>query len=64
MVGLVLQAHEGLSDGEACVRLERDLAWQAAAGPPSGPSRPRGSSPLGGPTGPGLTKAVKALLAS
>lgn len=29
---MVLQAHEGLSDGEACERLERDLAWQAAAG--------------------------------
>jgi len=29
---MVLQAHEGLSDGEACDRLERDLAWQAAAG--------------------------------
>ncbi len=29
---IVLQAHEGLSDGEACDRLERDLAWQAAAG--------------------------------
>lgn len=29
---MVLQAQEGLSDGEACDRLERDLAWQAAAG--------------------------------
>ena len=29
---MVLQAHEGLSDGDACDRLERDLAWQAAAG--------------------------------
>jgi IS5 family transposase len=29
---MVLQAHEGLSDQEACDRLERDLAWQAAAG--------------------------------
>ena len=29
---MVLQAHEGLSDREACDRLERDLAWQAAAG--------------------------------
>ena len=29
---MVLQAHEGLSDPEACDRLERDLAWQAAAG--------------------------------
>jgi hypothetical protein len=29
---MVLQAHEGLSDAEACDRLERDLAWQAAAG--------------------------------
>lgn len=29
---MVLQAHEGLSDAEACERLERDLAWQAAAG--------------------------------
>ncbi len=28
---MVLQAHEGLSDGDACDRLERDLAWQAAA---------------------------------
>lgn len=29
---MILQAHEGLSDGEAVDRLERDLAWQAAAG--------------------------------
>ena len=29
---MVLQAHEGLSDQEAVDRLERDLAWQAAAG--------------------------------
>ena len=29
---MVLQAHEGLSDGEACDRLECDLRWQAAAG--------------------------------
>ena len=29
---MILQAHEGLSDAEACDRLERDLAWQAAAG--------------------------------
>jgi IS5 family transposase len=29
---VLLQAHEGLSDQEACDRLERDLAWQAAAG--------------------------------
>ena len=29
---MILQAHEGLSDPEACDRLERDLAWQAAAG--------------------------------
>lgn len=28
----MFQAHEGLSDAEACDRLERDLAWQAAAG--------------------------------
>jgi hypothetical protein len=33
---MVLQAHEGLSDGEACDRLERDLAWQAAAGVDAG----------------------------
>lgn len=29
---MVLQAHEGLSDREAFDRLERDRAWQAAAG--------------------------------
>jgi hypothetical protein len=29
---MILQAYEGLSDREACDRLERDLAWQAAAG--------------------------------
>jgi len=29
---MILRAHEGLSDQEACDRLERDLAWQAAAG--------------------------------
>lgn len=29
---MVLQAHEGLSDREACDRLEVDLRWQAAAG--------------------------------
>ena len=29
---MVLQAHEGLSDGEACDRLERDLAWQPPPG--------------------------------
>lgn len=29
---MVLQAHEGLSDQEACDRLECDLRWQAAAG--------------------------------
>lgn len=33
---MVLQAHEGLSDSEACDRLERDLAWQAAAGVDAG----------------------------
>jgi hypothetical protein len=33
---MLLQAHEGLSDQEACDRLERDLAWQAAAGVHSG----------------------------
>ncbi len=33
---MILQAHEGLSDQEACDRLERDLAWQAAAGLPTG----------------------------
>jgi len=29
---MLLQSHEGLSDQEATDRLERDLAWQAAAG--------------------------------
>ena len=29
---MLLQAHEGLSDRDACDHLERDLAWQAAAG--------------------------------
>jgi hypothetical protein len=29
---MLLQAQEGLSDQEACDHLERDLAWQAAAG--------------------------------
>ena len=29
---MVLQAYEGLSDREACDRLEVDLRWQAAAG--------------------------------
>jgi IS5 family transposase len=29
---MLLQSHEGLSDREAVDRLERDLAWQAAAG--------------------------------
>ncbi len=33
---MILQAHEGLSDQESCDRLERDLAWQAAAGLPTG----------------------------
>jgi Transposase DDE domain/Transposase domain (DUF772) len=33
---MILQAHEGLSDQEACDRLERDLAWQAAAGVETG----------------------------
>lgn len=33
---MVLQAYEGLSDREACDRLERDLAWQAAAGVDAG----------------------------
>jgi hypothetical protein len=28
---MVLQAHEGLSDQEACDHLECDLRWQAAA---------------------------------
>jgi Transposase domain (DUF772) len=29
---MLLQAFEGLSDREACDRLEVDLRWQAAAG--------------------------------
>ena len=29
---MLLQAHEGLSDREACDRLRFDLRWQAAAG--------------------------------
>jgi len=33
---MLLQSHEGLSDQEAVDRLERDLAWQAAAGVHSG----------------------------
>ena len=33
---MVLQAHEGLSDREACDRLEVDLRWQAAAGTHTG----------------------------
>ncbi|MGI8751499.1 MAG: transposase [Acidimicrobiales bacterium] len=33
---MILQSHEGLSDQEACDRLERDLAWQAAAGVDTG----------------------------
>jgi hypothetical protein len=33
---MVLQAHEGLSDREACDRLECDLRWQAAAGVDAG----------------------------
>ncbi len=33
---MILQSHEGLSDQEACDRLERDLAWQAAAGVETG----------------------------
>ena len=33
---MVLQAQEGWSDRDACDRLERDLAWQAAAGVHSG----------------------------
>lgn len=33
---MILQAHEGLSDQEAVDRLERDLAWQAAAGVDTG----------------------------
>jgi Transposase domain (DUF772) len=33
---MVLQAFEGLSDREACDRLEADLRWQAAAGVAAG----------------------------
>jgi hypothetical protein len=33
---MVLQAFEGLSDREACDRLEVDLRWQAAAGVDTG----------------------------
>src|SRR5258708_27416054 len=33
---MVLQAFEGLSDREACDRLEADLRWQAAAGVDAG----------------------------
>jgi hypothetical protein len=33
---MVLQAHEGLSDRDACDHLGRDLAWQAAAGVDTG----------------------------
>jgi hypothetical protein len=33
---MVLQAFEGLSDREACDRLECDLRWQAAAGVDAG----------------------------
>jgi Transposase domain (DUF772) len=33
---MLLQAFEGLSDAEACDRLEVDLRWQAAAGVPCG----------------------------
>ena len=33
---MVLQAFEGLSDREACDRLEVDLRWQAAAGVDAG----------------------------
>jgi hypothetical protein len=33
---MLLQAHEGLSDREACDRLRFDLRWQAAAGLPVG----------------------------
>jgi hypothetical protein len=33
---MILQAHEGLSDQEACDRLECDLRWQAAAGVDAG----------------------------
>jgi hypothetical protein len=35
---LLLQAFEGLSDREACDRLEADLRWQAAAGTDVGPA--------------------------
>ena len=36
---MLLQAHEGLSDREACDRLAFDLRWKAAAGlPVSAPS--------------------------
>jgi len=35
---MVLQAFEGLSDREACDRLEVDLRWQAAAGTDVGPA--------------------------
>ena len=34
---MLLQAFEGLSDREACDRLEVDLRWQAAAGVDAGP---------------------------
>src|SRR3974377_1449542 len=44
---MILQAHEGLSDQEAVDRLERDLAWQAAAGVHSG-SEAFHSTVLGG----------------
>jgi hypothetical protein len=33
---MLLQAHEGLSDREACDRLAYDLRWKAAAGLPAG----------------------------
>jgi len=33
---MLLQAHEGLSDREACDRLGFDLRWQAAAGVDTG----------------------------
>src|SRR5215831_14338321 len=35
---MLLQAFEGLSDREACDRLEFDLRWQAAAGTDVGPA--------------------------
>lgn len=35
---MVLQALEGLSDVDACERLERDLAWQAACGTGTAPA--------------------------